>query len=78
MEALWRAGAAEAGELDVAVTIDELSAVTGLLDADLPVGSVVAVCSLDQRSATEAEIARRGGAELTAAEVRDRLAGRAP
>ena len=78
MEALWRAGAAEGGQLDAAVSTDELSAVTGLLDADLPAGSVLAVCSLDQRAATENEIAGRGGAELTAAGVREWMAGRAP
>ena len=78
METLWRAGAAEGGRLDVGTTADELSAVISLLDAGLPDGSVVAVCSLDQRAATEAEIRRRGGTEMTAAEVSERVAGAAP
>ena len=64
MEAIWRAGAAEAG----VVQVDEIRrrAIRSeheLLDADppLPDGSVVAVCALEQREEMVAEIQRRGG-----------------
>ena len=75
MEALWRAGAAEAGVLDVAESADELGGLTALLDADppLPDGSCVAVCALEQRAELVDEIIRRAGAEMTPAQVAERV-----
>lgn len=76
MEAIWRAGAAEAGVLDVAESADELGGLIAMLGADppLPRGSCVAVCALEQRPEMVAEIARRGGAEMTPAQVTERVA----
>lgn len=75
MEAIWRAGAAEAGVLEVAVSPTELSGLVAMLDADprLPDGSCVAVCALEQRREMVDEIVRRGGAEMTPAEVAGRV-----
>jgi cyanophycin synthetase len=75
MEAIWRAGAAEAGVLDVAESADELSGLIALLDGDraLPAGSCIAVCALEQRADMVDEIVRRGGAEMTPAEVAERV-----
>jgi cyanophycin synthetase len=75
MEEIWRAGAAEAGVVLVDESPNELSGLTHLLDASpaLPDGSAVAVCALEQRAEIAAEIARRGGAEMTAAEVAERV-----
>jgi cyanophycin synthetase len=75
MEEIWRAGAAEAGVVLVDESPNELSGLTHLLDASpaLPDGSAVAVCALEQRAEMAAEIARRGGAEMTAAEVAERV-----
>ena len=74
MEAIWRAGAAEAGVVDVAESADELSGLIALLDADrLPDGSCIAVCALEQRAEMAAEIGRRGGAEMTPEQVADRV-----
>ena len=75
MESLWRAGAAEAGVLEVGESADELTGLTGLLDRQppLPDGSCVAVCALEQRREMVAEIGRRGGAEMTPDEVADRV-----
>ncbi|GGM18244.1 Mur ligase family protein [Nakamurella endophytica] len=79
MEALWRAGAAEAGVLDVGENADELTALRVLLDDDLPPGSAVAVCALEQRAEMARELTARGGRELSAAEVaRRRAAGALP
>jgi cyanophycin synthetase len=74
MEELWRAGAAEAGVVEAEETPNELSALILLLDADLPCGSVIAVCALEQRQEMADEMARRGGREMTAAEVATRVA----
>jgi len=76
MERLWRAGAAEAGVLTVDESVDELSGLIHLLDEvspPLPDGSAVAVCALEQREEMAAEIGRRGGAEMTPAEVSARV-----
>jgi cyanophycin synthetase len=75
MEEIWRAGAAEAGIVQVDESIDERSGLTRLLDADprLPNGSAVAVCALEQREEMVAEIQRRGGAEMTPDEVAARV-----
>jgi cyanophycin synthetase len=75
MEAIWRAGAAEAGVVDVAESVDELAGLTALLAADppLPAGSCVAVCAREQRAEIADEIARRGGAEMTPAQVAARV-----
>jgi len=77
MEQLWRAGAAEAGVVTVDESADELSGLIHLLDEaspPLPPGSAVAVCALEQRAEMAGEIARRGGAEMTATEVAQRVA----
>jgi cyanophycin synthetase len=75
MEGIWRAGAAEAGVVDVAETPDELRGLTRVLDADPPLsgGSVVAVCALEQRREMVQEIARRGGGEMSPDEVAHRV-----
>ncbi len=73
MEQLWRSGAAEAGVLDVTETPDELSALMYLLDAGLPPGSAVAVCALEQRAEMAAEIVRRGGGEMSADRIAERV-----
>ncbi len=75
MEALWQAGAAEGGRLDVPVHPDELTALTALLDSGLPSGSAIAVCALEQRAEMTAEITARGGSEMAAAHIATR-AGR--
>ena len=75
MEALWRSGASEAGVLEVAELTDELSALRYLLDLGLPDGSAVAVCALEQRAEMAADILARGGAEMSAAQVAERVAG---
>jgi cyanophycin synthetase len=80
MEQLWRAGAAEAGVVTVAEAPDELSGLITVLDHDsppLPDGSAVAVCALELRSEMVLEIERRGGTEMTPAEIADRVASRA-
>jgi cyanophycin synthetase len=74
MEELWRAGAAESGIVAAEETADELSGLVLLLDAALPDGSVIAVCALEQRPEMVAEITRREGREMTAAEVGERVA----
>jgi len=76
MEELWRAGAAESGIVAAEETADELSGLVLLLDAALPDGSVIAVCALEQRPEIVAEITRREGREMTAAEVAERVATR--
>lgn len=73
MERLWAAGAAEAGVSDVDTVPDELAGVQRLLDAGLPPGSAIAVCSLEGREATVAEILRRGGGELSPADIAARV-----
>ncbi|HEY5882982.1 MAG TPA: Mur ligase family protein [Nakamurella sp.] len=73
MEAVWRAGAAEAGVVEVDESADEFSGLTRLLDAGLPAGSVVAVCALEHRTQMVGEIARRGGGEMSAREVAERV-----
>ncbi len=74
MDAIWAGGAAEAGTLDVQRCPDELSSLTMLLDAGLPPGSVIAVCTLEQRAELVDEISRRGGHEMTPAEIAERVA----
>ena len=77
MEQIWRSGAAEAGVVEVAEAVDELSALTAILDETsppLPDGSTVAVCALEQRAEMVQEIERRGGAEMTPAEIAARVA----
>ncbi|MET0865266.1 MAG: Mur ligase family protein [Nakamurella sp.] len=77
MEQLWRAGAAEAGVVSVDESIDEVAGLIHLLDEaspPLPAGSAVAVCALEQRVEMVAEINRRGGTEMTPAEVAERVA----
>jgi cyanophycin synthetase len=80
MEEIWRAGAAEAGVVAVDESPDELSGLIHLLDEaapPLPDGSAVAVCALEMRAEMALEIARRGGTEMTPAEVAGRVgAGR--
>jgi cyanophycin synthetase len=73
MEAIWRAGAAEAGVVDVDETIDEIGGLIRLLDAGLPAGSCIAVCALEQRTQMVQEITRRGGAEMSPAQVAERV-----
>jgi cyanophycin synthetase len=75
MEAIWRAGAAEAGVVQVDESPDELHGLLRFLDAEppLPAGSVVAVCALEQRAEMVAEIERRGGGEMSAPEVAERV-----
>jgi cyanophycin synthetase len=75
MEELWAGGAAEAGISEVPRAADELSALTVLLDGDLPPGSAIAVCTLEQREQMAAEIARRGGHEMTPDEITARVTG---
>jgi cyanophycin synthetase len=78
MEEIWRAGAAEAGVVLVDESADELSGLTQLLDNSpaLQDGSAVAVCALEQRAEMAEEIVRRGGAEMTPAEVAERVGRR--
>ena len=76
MAELWRSGATEAGVVEVPDFPDELSALRALLDADLPAGSAVAVCTLEQRPESVAEIEARGGHEMAPAEISERVAGR--
>ena len=76
MEEIWRAGAAEAGVVAVDESPDELSGLIHLLDEaapPLPDGSAVAVCALEMRAEMALEIARRGGTEMTPAEVAGRV-----
>lgn len=73
MSALWRSGATEAGLVEVAEFGDEVTAIRALLDADLPAGSVIAVCTLEQRAESVAEIEARGGHELSPAEIVNRV-----
>ena len=76
MERIWRAGAAEAGVVQVDESPDELSGLVHLLDEaspPLPPGSAVAVCALEQREEMAAVIAARGGSEMTPAEVSERV-----
>jgi cyanophycin synthetase len=80
MERIWRAGAAEAGVVQVDESPDELSGLVHLLDEaspPLPPGSAVAVCALEQREEMAADIAARGGSEMTPAEVSERVRHRA-
>ena len=77
MEAIWRAGAAEAGR--GVGRRDARRALRSDARAEtpaLPDGSVVAVCALEQRAEMVAELRRRGGGELTPAEVAERVADR--
>lgn len=76
MEDLWAGGAAEAGVGEVGRTVDELTALKLLLDADLPAGAAIAICSLEQRPDMIEEIIRRDGHEMTPAEVEARVNGR--
>ncbi len=73
MEELWRSGAAEGGVLHAAEKPDELTALRYLLDADLPAGSAIAVCALEQRPEMAAEILRRGGVEASVEQIAARV-----
>ena len=73
MEQLWRSGAADAGILDVVETAEEVTALIHLLDADLPAGSAIAVCALEQRVEMADEIVARGGTAATPAQVAARV-----
>lgn len=75
MESVWAAGAAESGVTDLDRADDEVSALRLLLDAGLPAGSAIAVCTLEQRTEMIAEIEQRGGHELTPQEVAQRVTG---
>jgi cyanophycin synthetase len=77
MAELWRSGATEAGVTEVADFPDELSALRAVLDAELPPGSAIAVCTLEQRQESVTEIDVRGGHELTPAEIIQRVSQRA-
>ncbi len=77
MERIWRAGAAEAGVVEVDETPDELSGLLHVLDdsaAPLPDGSAVAVCALELRERMAELITARGGREMTPTEVASRVA----
>ena len=74
MEAIWRAGAAEAGVLSIDETPDELSGLVHELDAALPDGSVIAVCALEQRAEMVAELAAPRRRRAAAGEVAERVA----
>ncbi len=78
MERIWRAGAAEAGVVQVDETADEFSGLVHLLDGTpaLPEGSAVAVCALEQREQMAELIANRGGGEMTPHQVAQRVAAR--
>ncbi len=69
MATLWRSGATESGLAEVAEFPDELTALQSLLAADLPAGSVIAVCTLEQRADSAAHIVAGGGHEMSPAEV---------
>ncbi|MEJ7651008.1 MAG: Mur ligase family protein [Nakamurella sp.] len=73
MEQVWASGAAEAGVTDVERADDEVTALRTLLDSALPVGSAIAVCTLEQRAEMSEEIVRRGGHEATPAEIAARV-----
>jgi hypothetical protein len=45
-----------------------------LLDAQLPGGSAIAVCALEQRQEMAEGVIGRGGREMTATEVAERVA----
>ncbi len=77
MERIWRAGAAEAGVVQVDETSDEVSGLLHLLDQaspPLPEGSAVAVCALEQRELMVELISARGGREMTPDQVAERVA----
>ncbi len=74
MEAIWRAGAAEAGVLELDETADEVTGLVHELEAGLPAGSVIAVCALEQHAEMVAEVRRRGGGELPPGDVALRVA----
>ena len=75
MEDIWRAGAAQAGVVEAEETPNELSALVLLLDAQLPGGSAIAVCALEQRQEMADEVIGRGGREMTTEEIAERVAG---
>lgn len=77
MERIWRAGAAEAGVVQVDETVDEVNGLLHLLDqtsTPLPAGSAVAVCALEQRERMVELINARGGREMTPDQVSERVA----
>ena len=73
MDDVWSGGAAESGLVQVGRAATELTALTQLLDADLPPGSVIAVCTLEDRDEMAAEVIARGGHAMTPDEVADRV-----
>lgn len=76
MEALWAAGAADAGVLQAPVFDSEVAALTAALDARPPAGSVITVCALEQRAEMAGLIAERGGHEMSPEEISARVAAR--
>lgn len=78
MSGLWRSGATETGLTEVPTYEDELTALQALLDGEavggtLPGGSVLAICTLEQRLEMVAEIRARGGHEMTPQEITERV-----
>ncbi len=78
MSGLWRSGATETGLTEVPTYEDELSSLQALLEGqavggELPAGSVIAICTLEQRLEMVAEIGARGGHEMTPPEITDRV-----
>jgi cyanophycin synthetase len=74
MDDVWSGGAAESGMVDVGRAGTELAALTLLLDAGLPQGSVIAVCTLEDRDEMAAEVLVRGGHAMSPAEIAVRVA----
>lgn len=74
MESIWAAGAAEAGVADAPRATGELVALQDLLAADLPAGSAIAICTLEERQAIIDHIDRLGGHELSPTEIAARVA----
>jgi len=73
MDDVWSGGAAESGMFDVDRAGTELTALTQLLDGGLPHGSVIAVCTLEDRDEMAAEVLARGGHAMSPAEVATRV-----
>lgn len=73
MEDVWAAGAAEVGMTDVPRADSERDALQLLLDAELPPGSVIAVCTLEERLAMIDTITARGGHEMSVDEIAARV-----
>jgi cyanophycin synthetase len=76
MDEVWIGGAAESGMVDVARAEGELAALIMLLDAAPRAGSVIAVCTLEERDEMAAELLARGAYAMTPEEIAARVAGR--